>query len=292
MASYGVFVCRAAAKAVAISDLVRVELPLAAGICVVAGQLLATGKLPLPGMAALGFLTGFFISGAAMISNDYFDLEVDRVNHPSRPLPSGRISILELAVLTCLFSIAGFVTAALLGPVMLALSALIWAVSLAYNWKFKESGLPGNIMVAISVAWTFVFGGISAGGLASGVVWTFGALAFLFDLSEEIAGDAMDMKGDELRSVRSLARARGKKFALGVSVSLLALFVGVSFVPYIMGWLGAAYLVLVIIANLAVCYFAIELYRCRTPEEGRSAMRKLYLTMMAFTVAFIVSRMI
>lgn len=292
MASSNTFESRIAAKAIAVSDLVRTELPLAAGICVVAGQALALGGLPPAGIAIMGFLAGFFISGSAMITNDYFDLDVDRVNHPSRPLPSGRISLIELAALTCIFTIAGFAAAALISPVMLVLAVVVWLVGIAYNWKFKESGLPGNMMVAVSVAWTFVFGGISAGGLSSGLVWTFGALAFLFDLSEEIAGDAMDVKGDELRSVRSLARARGRTFALGVSVALLALFVLISFVPYLAGWLGTAYLALVLLADLAVCYFAVGLYRSRTPEEGRKAMRRLYITMTIFTVTFIVSRLL
>ena len=61
----------------------------------------------------LGFLAGFFISGAAMISNDYFDLAVDRVNQPQRPLPSGRISVPEVMFLIALFSVAGFVAAGL-----------------------------------------------------------------------------------------------------------------------------------------------------------------------------------
>jgi hypothetical protein len=47
---------------------------------------------------------------------------------------------------------------------------------------------------------------------------------------------------------------------------------------------------MVVIADLAVGYFAVGLYRSRTPEEGRKAMRRLYITMTLFTVALIVSR--
>ena len=106
-------------KVKAVSDLLKTELPLAAGTCVVAGEILALGRLPSFFEAFLGFLTGFFISGSAMISNDYFDLNVDKVNRPSRPLPSGRITIPELKMLMGLFSVAGLTTAALLGPVQL-----------------------------------------------------------------------------------------------------------------------------------------------------------------------------
>ena len=96
-------------------------------------------------------MTGFFISGAEMISNDYFDLEVDKVNHPKKHLPSGRITAYE---------VAGFISAAFLGALALALAVVIWAVGMLYNWRYKESGLPGNMMVSFSVAMTFFFGGL------------------------------------------------------------------------------------------------------------------------------------
>ena len=93
----------------AIYNLIRPKLPLSGGICVVAGQiLLVLHTLPTLFIGVLGFLTGFFISGAAMITNDYFDIEVDRINHPQRPLPSGIISVNELIISAGLFTFCRF----------------------------------------------------------------------------------------------------------------------------------------------------------------------------------------
>jgi geranylgeranylglycerol-phosphate geranylgeranyltransferase len=223
------------AKLRAVSDLIKPELPLAAGICVVAGEILALKRFPSASHAVLGFLVGFFISGSAMISNDYFDLNVDRINHPERPLPSERITVLELTVLTCFFSVAGLLIAAVIGALPLALALVFLAIGLFYNWKFKETGLPGNMLVSGSVGITFVFGGVAVGGLASGIVWVFAILAFMFDLAEEIAGGAMDMKGDELRSSKSLAILKGQTFALRTSAVLLAACAGLSFLPFVLG---------------------------------------------------------
>ena len=270
----------------------KTELPLAAGTCVVAGQILALGEAPNGVDAVLGFLTGFFVSGAAMISNDYFDLEVDKVNHPQRPLPSRRISIMETVVMTVLFTIAGLVAAALLGVQSLGVAGLIWTVGIIYNWRGKDTGLPGNMMVSFSVAMTFVFGGISVGEIGSGLVLTFGAMAFIFDLAEEIAGGATDLEGDAMRSVRSLARSRGKMFAIRTSCLLLAAFICLTFVPYMTGWLGTSYLVLIVPTDMAVGYFAYGLLKIKTPEEGRRVKRLLYITLVVFVVALIVSRLI
>ena len=276
-----------AVKVRALADLVRPELPLAAGVCVVAGEIIGAGSLPSLSAGLLGFLTGFFVSGAAMITNDYFDLEVDRVNSPGRPLPSGRVTVPELAALAIAFTAAGLVAAALLGPLALAIAAIMWAVSQLYNWRLKEAGLLGNAMVGLSVAMTFVCGGVIAGGPASGLVWTFGALAFVFDLAEEIASGAMDLEGDEKRSSQSIAWRYGKRFALRVSGLLFALFVLLSFLPIAAGWIGVPFLALFGPMGIAVAYFALKLQASRTPAEGHTIGRWMYLVVTAFVIVFV-----
>ncbi|HQF16905.1 MAG TPA: UbiA family prenyltransferase [Methanotrichaceae archaeon] len=274
-------------KARAIADLVKPELPLAAGICVVAGEIIGSGGLPEPSAALLGFLTGFFVSGSAMISNDFFDLEVDRINHPMRPLPSGRITIAELTLLTFIFTAVGFLAAALLGPQALALTIFIWIIGILYNWRYKESGLLGNAMVALSVGWTFIFGGAIVDGLANGMIWIFAALAFVFDLGEEIAGGAMDVKGDDKRSARTIARIYGKRHALNISGLLSLLFVAIGTIPFVMGWLSSCYLAVFLPVDLAVLYLAEKLRASQTDEEGRRRIRQLYLVVTFLVIAFI-----
>jgi geranylgeranylglycerol-phosphate geranylgeranyltransferase len=60
------------------------DLALVAGFFLIAGEILAIGGLPPANQVLLGFLTLFFISGSANISNDYFDRDVDRINLPGR----------------------------------------------------------------------------------------------------------------------------------------------------------------------------------------------------------------
>ena len=279
-------------RLISIRDLLKPELPIAAGICVVAGEIVVLGGMPTFSEFLQGFLVGFFISGSAMISNDYFDLEVDRINHPARPLPSGRISVRETVLLTVLFSVCGLVIAALLGLWPLIFASIIWSIGLLYNWRFKETGLAGNMMVSLSVASTFVFGGVVAGGLSSGLMWVFGALAFVFDLSEEISGGVMDAKGDELRSSQSIARTKGRDYALRFSGGLYVLYMALTIVPFMMGWLGPLYLAVALIADTMGAYFFLKLYRSNTPEAGRMRIRHLYLTMTGFVIAFIACTMI
>ncbi len=143
-------------------------------------------------------------------------------------------------------------------------------------------------MVALSVAWTFIFGGAIVGGLENGMIWVFGALAFVFDLGEEIAGGAMDVKGDDKRSARTIALVHGKKFALHVTGFLFVLFVAISIFPFAMGWLSSYYLAIFLPVDLVTLYLAEKLRTSQTVNEGRLRIRQLYLMMTFLVIAFIV----
>ncbi|MHC1679815.1 MAG: UbiA family prenyltransferase [Methanomassiliicoccales archaeon] len=265
--------------------LIKPELPVAAGVCVVVGQALGLGEMPEAGLALLGFLIGFLISGSEMVSNDLFDLDVDKVNHPERPLPSGKVSAKEVIALTAILSLGGLLIAASQGPLVLAFTALIWVMGMLYNWRLKSLGLPGNAIVAFSVGATFLLGGIMADRLDIGLVWTFALMAALFDLAEEVSGGVMDAEGDTLRGSRSLAILYGRNAALTVVTALFSAFIVLGLIPYAMGWLGLPYLALIMMADAAVIYLVTRLWRSDTPEQGRRVQRMLYLIMTGFIMA-------
>lgn len=278
-------------KVRASAELIRMDLALGAGFFFIAGEILAVGGVPPLNLVIPGFLALFFISGSANISNDYFDRDVDRVNLPSRPLPSGRISVPELWVLFSLFTAAGMISAAFLGPLILVLISVVWSLALLYNIKLKESGFAGNLIVATCIAMTIVLGGMTAGAL-NGVLLTFAALAFFFDLGLEIAADAMDVKGDEQRSSASLAHTRGRTFAVRVFGVMLTIFFMLTLLPFLTGWLGYDYLSLIAVTDLWMISCAIRFMRSRTIADGRDQIRRLYLAWGLFMVVFIITRLL
>lgn len=274
-------------KIATVSDLIKPELPFSAGVCVLAGEVLALGHLPDAIHAIFGFLVGFFISASAMVSNDYFDQEVDKINRPNRPLPSGRATGKQVVILTIILSAIGLLAAAFLGISTLVLALITWVLGMSYNWRFKSSGLPGNMMVAFSVSVTFIFGGLAVGNL-NGLVLTFGLLAFIFDLSEEIVNGALDAKGDEKRASKSIAIVYGRKAAMLLSGSLFALFIAISFVPYLAGWLGPLYVGMVSCIDIAIILLFVVLNtRSGRIEEERRIVRFLYITMLFFLLSFL-----
>jgi geranylgeranylglycerol-phosphate geranylgeranyltransferase len=270
--------------------LFRFELPFSAGVCVILGEFLGAGAMPRPVELVLGFLSFFFISATALILNDYFDLEIDRVNAPGRPLPSGMVTKRDVIVLSTVVAMLGMLAAALIGTTALLVVIVVWIVGVAYNWRFKRTGLAGNLMVAFSVGSTFVFGGIVVGHPTDvGVLW-FGVIAFLMDLGEEIAADAMDMEGDALIGSRSVAIVLGQRTALVISGSIFSALVVVSIVPFVFGWLRTVYAVPIILMDAVIVYSTVRLLSS-TSEKRRSYIRWIYLGATAAILAFIIMRL-
>jgi geranylgeranylglycerol-phosphate geranylgeranyltransferase len=275
-------------KAKGVIQLFRPELPLAAGMCVVIGELLALGRFPALQVVGLGFVCGFFLSSSALVTNDYFDLEVDQINAPQRPLPAGLLTRPEVMTLGIGTGLLGLAAAWALNPFALGLSLMVWLIGFLYNWKLKATGLWGNVMVSTSVASTFLLGGIGVGQAWNATVWAFGLIAFVFDLAEEIAGDAMDAEGDQQRASHSIAIVSGKQTALRISGMLFGLVVMLSLLPIIWGGLALPYMSMIVLTDLLLIFFVIKLLRSQTPAEGRSSMRGLYLSASLGLMAFLI----
>ncbi|MBU4535880.1 MAG: UbiA family prenyltransferase [Euryarchaeota archaeon] len=122
-----------------IGTLFRLDLSLAAGICVIVGEIVALGQIPSLDQIIMGFAVGFFISSSSLILNDYFDMETDKINAPHRPLPSGMIEPSQIIVLSIITTLIGLIIAFLISNLALIVAAIFWAIGFLYNWKLKRN---------------------------------------------------------------------------------------------------------------------------------------------------------
>jgi geranylgeranylglycerol-phosphate geranylgeranyltransferase len=264
-------------KLKAYMQLFRPELPFSAGICVVLGQIFGLETLPPPLMMASGFGAVFFISASILILNDYFDIEIDRINAPERPLPSNRVSSIEVFLLSIMVAGLGLIISFRISIAAFFISIALLIIGFFYNWKLKKTGFIGNMMVSLSVGMTFIFGGVSVHVPFHGLVWFFGIFTALIDLGEEIAADAMDMKGDSRIQSGSIALKYGRRKALNISALIFSTDIMLSIVPFLFDWLTGIYLVPILIMDGAIIYFAAKL-RISDETEGRKYIRLIYLS--------------
>jgi len=114
-------------KLIGLFRLFRFELSCSAGACALLAELLALGSIPSLRQAAFGFLTIFRVSATALILNDCFDIEPDRINAPSRPLPSGVVTNTEAILLATVVALLGFLSGLMIG---VEAFAVVWFLAL------------------------------------------------------------------------------------------------------------------------------------------------------------------
>lgn len=270
-------------------QLIRFELPFAAGICVVMGQLLVLGEFASTFITFSGFFSVFAISGSILVLNDFFDIETDKINAPHRPIPAKLVSPFEALLFSITLSIIGFILS-----YMISLNALLFSIALAvigflYNRKFKKSGLVGNILVSFSVGMTFIFGGLTVESPFHKMVLFFGLIAALIDLGEEIAADAMDIEGDLLINSNSLAIKYGMTKALNISGCIFIFVVILTSIPFLLKWFSLAYLIPIIVMDFFILYPSIKLMKFKN-DKGRQYIRLIYLGATFGLVIFLLMR--
>lgn len=264
---------------------------MSAGICVVMGQLLALGEFAPLSITISGFFSIFFISGSILVFNDYFDVETDKINAPHRPIPSNIISPAEALSVAIFLLFGGLILSYWISLTALLFSIASTIIGFLYNRVFKKSGLPGNLMVSVSVGMTFIYGGATVGFPLNKIVLLFGLIAALVDLGEEIAADAMDIRGDQIIDSRSLAIKYGKKKALRISYIIFSFVILLTLVPFFLQWLPGIYVVPFLIMDMAVAYSSFKLLKSKN-DEGRKFIKWIYLWATFGLVIFLIMRLI
>ena len=237
----------------------------------------------------LGFLTGFFLTAASMVFNDIVDVEIDRINAPHRPLPSGRMSFSCAWTLFAVFSTLGLLLSLLIGIVPFAIALTSLLVAVAYNVRGKRTGLLGNMMVSYTVAIPMLFGGSIIGEI-SGRLLVFYMIIFLANTGREITKGIVDAIGDRARNILTLSvRYGGYKAALA-ALAFYTSAVALSVVPVLMNWAGTLYAMLVSIVDAGILYYALVLVRDPSPQTAFLVKEKVLYLMLLGLIAFLLAQ--
>ncbi|NBC18982.1 MAG: hypothetical protein GVY18_16905 [Bacteroidetes bacterium] len=219
---------------------------------VVVGGVLSAGAAAFTGVSAtrlaMAAASAALIGGAANSLNDVFDVEVDRLNRPERPLPSGRLPVGVAWAVWGVGSGGGLVLAAVLSGAHLVMAGGAVVLLAAYSVWFKRLPLVGNAVVAGVVALALVYGGWAVGGAATTLPGA--AFAFLTTLAREVAKDIDDVAGDAVVRSRTLPLVAGPGVAAWVVAGVVAVTALLTPVPYLMLDYAGLYLLTVLGADL------------------------------------------
>jgi len=211
--------------------------------------------------------------------NDYFDREVDKLAHPSRPIPSGRVTPGAARLLAIILFAASLALSPLINPWSVVIVVTSVVVIVSYEWFLKAEGLAGNLSISWLTGALFLFGGAAVDRLE--LAWILAALAFLATLGREIVKDIQDIEGDK-GARRTLPMRIGTRNAgvLG-SIAFIAA-VGLSPMPYLLDLLAWVYVPVVIVADAIFIYCASIHFK--SPEKGQKVAK---LAMLIALVAFL-----
>ena len=203
-------------------------------------------------LALHAFTIGCFIAGWFAI-NDLLDIDIDRINHPQRPLPSENISELSAKKYghrMMILSGVGMVAIIMndeknLEGMAWKDSVAVWLVALLmmiayeldgpFNPALKKRMFWGNLTIAMTMAITILFGAAAIDYALHPLLWLVAAAACVLTTAREIIMDNCDAAGDVDRNtyakIKGVERTRKTVWILSVASCLLLVM------PFAVGYL-------------------------------------------------------
>jgi len=264
-------------------DLARPFTLVAPALGFLSGAATAYGAAPREGWHAglvaaplIGSAMAALLNAGNNALNQIYDLDIDRVNKPKRPLPSRRLTIGQVWLFTAITYALALALAWLVAPQgrheCFWLVAVAGVCTLLYSvppFRTKRLGIWANVTIAIPRGVLLKVAGWSSVKTVMGLEpWYIGAIFGLFLLGATTTKDFADMDGDRRGGCRTLPIQYGvRRAAWMISPSFV--------VPFLMIPLGAWTHVLTgnfwLLQTLGAVMTAYGVYVCylmlRRPDE-------------------------
>lgn len=207
-------------------------------------------------------MSGPLLAGYTQTLNDFYDREIDAINEPYRPIPSGAISVPQVITQIWVLLGAGLGIGYLLDlwaghefPIMFCLT--IFGAFIAYIYsapplKLKKNGWLGNYALGSSYIALPWWAGHALFGELNGTIIVLTLFYSLAGLGIAIVNDFKSVEGDRTLGLQSLPVMFGINKAAWICVIMIDLFqIGIGvYLIYIQQNLYAAILLLLVIPQI------------------------------------------
>ncbi|MFM8293119.1 MAG: chlorophyll synthase ChlG [Microcystaceae cyanobacterium] len=221
-------------------------------------------------------LSGPLMTGYTQTMNDYYDREIDAINEPYRPIPSGAIAIGQVVTQILLLLLGGIGVAYGLDvwaqhdfPIMTMLTlggALIAYIYSAPPLKLKQNGWLGNYALGASYIALPWWAGHALFGELNGTIMILTLIYSLAGLGIAVVNDFKSVEGDHQLGLKSLPVMFGITTAAWICVIMIDLFqAGIAgYLIYIHQQFYATLVLLLVIPQITFQ----DMYFLRNPLEN------------------------
>jgi geranylgeranylglycerol-phosphate geranylgeranyltransferase len=188
------------------------------------------------------------------VINDYFDIEIDRIAHPTRPLVTGKILKTQALRFYLLLNAAAIIISFFINVIILGIVFLSIVLLFLYSFSLKRLILFSNFIIAWLTGIAFLFGGIIVGNAKAAVIPAI--FAFLINFIREIVKDIQDMDGDLNAGVITFPAKFGVAKTKNIIIILTLTLILLTLYPFIFNYYRIEYFVAVMmIVNPLLVYF-------------------------------------
>ena len=228
-------------------------------VVVYVSAIICSGNFHLSLEIFLAGVSAVFVAAAGNIVNDYFDIEIDKINRPNRPISSGRVTKKEaVTAFFLLVVMALFISYTISIEAFLIVSTTI-ALLFIYSFRYKSVPLIGNIIIAVCTALAFIYGGVIVGNVNAAIIPAL--FAFLINLIREILKDVEDFEGDKQNDLSTFPIKYGLPSTKTVLLVFVFILILATTYPFIFKLYTIEYFLIVLfLVDLPLIYFLNELY--------------------------------
>jgi 4-hydroxybenzoate polyprenyltransferase len=250
---------------------------------------------------AIGSAAAAILNGASNVLNQVTDLGIDRINKPSRVLPSGRMSVGAAVWLSVLLYALSLGAAATINAGVFAMFAIAALATVLYSvppFRTKRFGWWANVTIAIPRGVLLKVAGWSVTKpILETEAWLIGGVFGLFLLGGMTSKDFADVEGDRAGGCRTLPIIYGPAKA----VRLIHPFFIVPFLLLCAGALAGVFTgnrIALVALGLCCAAWGHAVIRMLSRDAGtrldenHPSWRQMYFMMFALQVGFMAAYLI
>ncbi len=239
-------------------------------LSVLVSCILAGATRPMIAEMLAASLAAGMIGAGGMVINDYFDVEIDRINKPMRPLPSGAVTLRAAVVFWIFLSFLGLSLNIVLPLSAAAIAILAVVIIFYYSKVLKRTPLFGNLTVGALTGLAFIYGGAAVGNINRAIMPA--VFAFLINVGREIIKDMEDVYGDSQQNAATFPIKFGMRHSAVLASIFLCAVIGSTIIPFVNQQYGSAYFITV---NIGVNAVLIAVLASLWKNQSQHNLRRL-----------------